>query len=754
MAPALDCAMPILLLAFLVNAVLAGPLAGIVSGPVSDTVSGTILDPSGATVADATVRLEVSGAVVEEVRTAADGRFAFKSRGSESARVVVTAAGFAEAVEVVPTGSGTLRITLKPAAVFEAVNVTSSRTDLPRADPTATVTVLSSAELLTSAAMTLDDAMKLVPGFTLFRRTSSRVSNPTAQGIALRGLGGTGASRALVLADGVPLNDAFGGWVYWDKVPQASIERVEILRGSGSDLYGADAVGGVVQVLTWQPPKLSARAIVEGGALGTGRVSAYGGGRAGGWSYGGGGEWFRTDGYITVSTQQDAGIAPRGAVDTRAGSTHRSGVVSGGYQAGNGWRLSGRASLFSEDRQNGTPVTVNNTGARQGTGELSGGVGGGLLSARVFGGTQDYDQTFSTVAADRASEALNRVQTVPTKVVGVGGQWTRLIGRHSLLVGAEGRFVDGRTIETPYSQGRPLATTEAGGTQRVGSAFVLGTFNVSDRLTLTAGAHGDGWNSTSQSTAYDKTLGAFNPRASFAYRIGDTGLSVRGSAYQGFRAPTLNELYRGFRSGNTDTRPNEALAPERLKGGDAGVLFVRGRASARLTGFWNVLDDAITNITVTTTPQLITKQRANADRVWAAGIEAEGDIRLARSLAVGFSSAFVDARFAGDTSLRDNRVPQVPSYNLGVNIRYSHVAWTASSQLRTTGAQFEDDLNVYTLRRATVMDALVSRSLGPRASVFVAVENVFDAEYDVGRTPILTTGLPRAARAGLHVTLP
>ena len=132
----------------------------------------------------------------------------------------------------------------------------------------------------------------MVPGFTLFRRTSSRVSNPTAQGIALRGLGGTGASRSLVLANGIPLNDAFGGWIYWDKVPQAAIDRIEVQRGGGSDLYGADAVGGVVQILTVRPGRPTARMLVEGGNMSTGRVSLFGGGRTNGWTYSAAGEWF------------------------------------------------------------------------------------------------------------------------------------------------------------------------------------------------------------------------------------------------------------------------------------------------------------------------------------------------------------------------------------------------------------------------------------------------------------------------------
>jgi outer membrane cobalamin receptor len=717
------------------------------SGPVS----GTVLDSSGAPVPDATVRLEVSGTTVAEFTTGIDGRFESKSIAPGDVRIVVTAAGFAPAADRL-SGGRSVQITLHPAAFFEAVNVTSSRTDVPRADPTQTMTVFTSSDLLSSAPATIDDALKMVPGFTLFRRTSSRVSNPTAQGITLRGLGGTGSSRSLVLADGVPLNDAFGGWVYWDKLPQVAIDRVEILRGSGSDLYGADAVGGVVQILTMHPVRPSARVLAEGGGLNTGRVSLFGGGRARGWSASAGGEWFSTGGYVTVAEQQDPGIAPRGPIDTRAGSAHRSGLASLGYQASNGWRFDASGNVFSEDRQNGTPAVINDTASRQASSETAGGLGGGLLSARVFGGTQGYDQTFSAVAADRSTEDLNRRQRVPTRVVGIGAQWVRQSGRHTLLFGAEGKFIRGDTQETQLTRGRVLGTSDNGGTQHVGSAFVQDTLVFGDRLTVVAGAHGDRWHTESQNTPFSKTLGALNPRASFAYRLGD-GVSIRGSAYGGFRAPTLNELYRGFRTGNTQTDPNEALAPERLKGGEGGLLATRGRVSARITGFWNVLDDAITNITLSITPQLITKQRANADKVRSAGVEFEGDARLPGSLSVSFTSAIVNAQFAGSTSLRGNRVPQVPELNMGLNIRYSHRAWTASGQLRVTGAQFEDDLNLFALRRATVMDVFASRTLSGKVNAFVAVENLFNSEYDVGRTPILTVGLPRAARAGVLVWL-
>src|SRR6185436_187471 len=141
----------------------------------------------------------------------------------------------------------------EPVRATESIVVTATRTAQPAAEAPPSLARLSARDLDATAAPTLDDALRQIPGFNLFRRTGSRVANPTTQGVSLRGLGPSGASRALVLADGLPLNDPFGGWVYWGRVPRQAIEGVEILRGGASDLYGSSAVGGVIQVLT-RPP--------------------------------------------------------------------------------------------------------------------------------------------------------------------------------------------------------------------------------------------------------------------------------------------------------------------------------------------------------------------------------------------------------------------------------------------------------------------------------------------------------------------
>ena len=99
-----------------------------------------------------------------------------------------------------------------------------------------------------ATAPRLDEALLAVPGVQLFRRTSSNASNPTTQGISVRSIAGSGASRALVTLDGVPQNDPFGGWVIWSGLPPISIEQAQIVRGAGAGPYGAGALTGTIQM--------------------------------------------------------------------------------------------------------------------------------------------------------------------------------------------------------------------------------------------------------------------------------------------------------------------------------------------------------------------------------------------------------------------------------------------------------------------------------------------------------------------------
>lgn len=717
-------------------------------------VNGLVVDASGAPVPGAVIRVDVGGSPAGETRTGADGRFAVAGVPIGEAVVRASAEGFAEGdARVSAKGELNLvRIVLQPAPLFETVTVTASRGAAQRLDTPAAASVLTSAELLNGAAGSIDDALRNTPGFSLFRRSSSRVANPTTQGVTLRGVSGSGASRTLVLADGLPLNDPFGSWVYWNRIPQAAIERVEVVRGAAGDLYGADALGGVIQVLTFAPGRPRLRAMVDAASHETARASVFGGAQTRGWSATVAGEWLETDG-VPIVAQDD-----RGRADVAADSDYRTAFGAIGYDAGL-WHAHARGSVYTEDRGNGTPLQVNDTDWRQFSGEAAGPSAGGAWMARVAGGTQDYFQTFSAVATGRRTERLTTAQRTPSTFTSVSGQWTRAWGSHAFLVGGEGKRTQSTVQEIRYSvAGVPSGPFVFGGTERGGSVFGRASLAASDRVTIGLGARGDFWKSEPRdATSATHSVGFLSPRASLTWRaVG--GVSLHASAYRAFRTPTLNELHRGFRVGNVVTNPNGLLEPERLTGAEGGVLFARARVSARLTGFWNHLDRAISNITISATPALITRQRQNADQVRAAGVEVEADLRPHPRLTLNALAAFTASHFRHtpkQPALEGRRVPQVPSYQLGAGVRYAGPrTLTLSAQVRVLGAQFDDDLNQFELDEFAVVDVYAGHSIARGLQAFIAVENLFDTEYDVGRTPLRTIGWPRTVRGGVRMFLP
>jgi outer membrane receptor protein involved in Fe transport len=711
---------------------------------------GSVVDISGAPVPEALVTIS-SGDTVSTLITNSRGKFSFSKIQDIELEIHVVAEGFAEVVRHVSVETSLLRVVLQPAPFTDTVTVTASRGEQRLATAASTV-VLTSAELLNSASGALDDRLRHTPGFSLFRRSSSRVANPTTQGVTLRGISGSGASRTRVLVDGLPLNDVFGSWVYWNRVPLASVERVEVVRGAAGDLYGADALGGVIQVLTFQPSRTRVRATIDGGSHESSRISTYAGIQHRGWHSTGAVEWGRNGRVFTIAPEV------RGPIDRKASSKHGTGFIAGGYNAGL-WRASARFSLYNEVRGNGTPLQVNDTEWKQLSGEVAGSVGGGALQVRVSRGQQSYYQTFTAVSSSRVSERLVRKQTIPSTFSNISTQWTRGWDSYVLLTGIEATYTQSTIKRTSYTWGGvPIGPFFSGGTETSGSGFVRLGFSPSKDFTLMFGTRADFWKSNPRDSTLSTHTSVFlSPRVSVAVRLTEL-IGLQGSVYQSHRTPTLNELHRGFRVGNVVTNPNPNLDPEHLNGFEASVLFEAARASARVTGFWNQLHGAIANMTLTSTPSLITRQRQNADIVRAQGLEIEADIRPHPRWTLGALMVLTRSHFihkATQAVLTGNRVPQVPIYQLGTTITYVDPrSFTGSVQIRFIGDQYDDDLNAFKLNRFSVVDVSGSQALSRGVHLFAGVENLFNKEYDVGRTRIRMIGWPRTFRVGLRVFFP
>jgi len=731
------------------------------------TITGRVNDAGGAAVKGATVSLnDGSGRRIETAVTGDDGAFRF-SAPSGSYVIRVTARGFGTIERAVKLNGAVrdLEISLEPAGLAESITITPARTEVRLIDAPASVSVLDSTDVDNAAAQTLDDVLRQVPGFSIFRRSSSLVANPTTQGVSLRGTGASGASRTLVLNDGIPLNDAFGGWVYWDRVPRASVDRIELVRGGSSDLYGSDALSGVINVIS-RPT--SARIIDIDAGYGTRDTSDINfsiGDRWRGFGLTLSGEALSTDGYFLVGPQD------RGLADARAASRHRALGLRTSYDWNADDQFFIRGSLFDEDRNNGTALQRNDT-ATEG---LSTGVrfrtsDGSNWNLAVFANQQRFHQNFTAISLDRNTETLSRNQFVPSRDGGFSFSWSRLsFERHLLVAGADLRVVRGRSDEEGFFNGRMTTLLSVGGRQRRAGFFLQDLVRITPRWQLAVSARYDNWRDSSassvlttlatgriQPTFFDpRSREAFSPRLALTWRPAES-VGFRIAGYRAFRAPTLNELYRGFRVGNVQTNPNENLEAERLTGGEIGADWNGSRIlSARISGYWTETVNPVANFTLSVTPALITRQRRNLGRTRSRGIEAEAEIRPARYWRLTAGYLFSDAtvrRAPQDPTLAGLWLPQIPRHQFTLQTAYANPdLFTAAVQFRASGRQFDDDQNQLPLGSFAVVDAMISRRIAGPLELFLAVQNILDEKFAVGRTPVETLGMPRMVRGGIRI---
>jgi outer membrane receptor protein involved in Fe transport len=725
--------------ALIVLALLLGPGAPAHAAPSQNvSLSGQVEDRTGAAVSGARVR---APGLDIETTTDAEGRFTL-AVPALPALLTISAPGFAD-VEVTAVTAASLSVQLRPRGIVQTVTVRAVSDDVRVTTP-GSATVLDGDALASLPAFSLDDQLRSVAGFSLFRRSSSRVANPTTFGVTLRGLAGSGASRTLVTADGVPLNDPFGGWVYWDRVPAAALDQIEVAKGGSSDAHGSAALAGAIHVET---SATGARLVGEVGQRGTNRLSLFGGRRFGGQIASASIEHGGTDGYILTGPES------RGAVDVAATSNYTAGFLRGGTnfvstagQTTPPVHAEVRYGYFTEDRGNGTPFQTNATVVRDVNAVVNGFGWGSSWSIRGGRQSQDYDQTFSRILAGRVGEDPTSQQHVDTSSWSGSGEWTRGFGQSVLLLGASGRTVSVELADQPLPIVTPIVPVDL--RQRSGGVLAHTTVALSPRATVAAGLRADVW--TSGRVDGTQTKRTFvSPRGSVAYELSDL-LSFSTGVQRAYRAPTLNELFRDFRVGAILTTANPDLDPESSIGWEGSALVRLPRGVARATAFWTQLDDAI--LSVTQAQNL--RQRQNAGRIRAAGVEFDADVRIISELTATASVAFTDSVFVEGPAVQGLRVPQVPRVHGSLGARLVTGPITGAAELRIIGRQFDDDQNDFELDRSAVLDLRAGWRPRRGWEIFVAVENALDEEQDVGRTPLRTLGLPRTARVGIRLDSP
>jgi len=717
----------------------------------------TVVDSRGVALAGAAVE-DSQGKLLG--RTGADGRLTVAC--AAPCRLRVTAQGFSErAFEL--TADMTIR--LEPAVATEQVTVTAYRAPLGSLESPVTTRLLTQNALDSTAAVTLDDELRQLPGLELFRRSSSLVANPSSQGISLRGLGSTSASRTLITEDDVPLNDPLGGWIHWQEQPELAIQSIELMRGGASDLYGSSAIGGVVSVIPVRPTSDMFELRSSYGGEETFDDSLLAQAKRGPWGVLAAGGALGTDGYIQEAPAQ------RGPVDDASNVHSQNGMLTAEHDRGS-LRLFWRGSGFNEARHNGTPYQVNSTrlwryaagGDWKGPHEAS-------LVTRVYGSDERYRQTFSQIANPttlRNSETPTKFSFIPDNELGAAAHWNQPLGA-GLLIVAGADVHDVRIWDREQTYGSKAALTNLHDHQRDSAGYAEAMW-VRKGWTLTASGRMDWfqnydgqelqWNgsswvpASSQPPHYGQRL--FDPRVGLSRKLYDHW-AVSASGFRAFRAPSPNELYRSTQVGNELTLPNGSLLSERATGWETGLATNWRWGSIRTSYFLTQVNRPISAVTTNPTSSPILLMRENLGQIESRGVSVDYELAPRRWLAVDGGYQYAHATVTKnnqETELVGNWIPEVARNLATMNVRaYKPALGTLNLQGRLSGRQFDDDANQYLLHGYFRLDAYASHDFGKRLQLFAAGENLLNRQIEDSKTPTTTLGMPRVARAGFLVCL-
>ena len=628
--------------------------------------------------------------------------------------------------------------------------------DAPSVPAYATRTVTRD-ELLTVPSGRIEEALGTVAGFQQFRRSDSRSSNPSAQGVTLRSLGGNATSRALVLLDGVPIADPFFGYIPFCQLATERIDRVRVTRGGGAGPFGAGALAGTIELEsagaeTLPPFGASLLANDRGGTeasallaqpLGAGFVTA-------------GVRWDRGPGFFTTPAEDRVPASARAAYDSWSLS------LRGVAPVGEALELQAAGTVFDDQR------TLRFEGADSSA-------SGADASLRLVGrGAWEFDALAYVQARDFSNVVISSTRFVrvldqrDTPSTGLGGKLEVRppLGADDLLrLGVDYRRSEGELQEDAYSafSGALTERRRAGG-----STSDLGLFAEYDRvfgaLVMTGGLRADrtrigegryvarnaGGALVSETLVPERSDWIVSWRGGAAWEASET-LRLRAAAYRGLRLPTLNELLRPFVVFPVVTQANAALESETLEGYEAGFDWTPlPNVELALTAFDNRVEGAIANVTLARN----LRQRQNLPAIEAQGIEA--GLKVIRgALRFDGTLAYTDARVVGEgasLALDGNRPAQAPRWAAAANAIWTPApGWRVAASLRHTGAQFESDLETDRLPPATTLGLFAQAPLGGGLSAVFRAENVTD-ERIVTRNSDgnIDLGVPRTFWAGLR----
>ncbi|MBY0284961.1 MAG: TonB-dependent receptor [Sphingomonas sp.] len=606
----------------------------------------------------------------------------------------------------------------------EAIVVTANRTAQPLSRVGQSVSVVDAAEIARRQTATVVDILRTLPGVSIVRNGGIG----TATGVFIRG---AESDQTVTLIDGVKLNDPSspGGGFNFGNLLVGNIDRIEVLRGSQSVLWGSQAIGGVINMITRPPTDaLAINARAEYGYRNTGQLVGNISGKLGSLSASGGGGYLRTDGISTFSEAR--GGAERDGYENYGANANLKLALSDQFSLdARGWYSNGTVGI---DGFPAPSFTFADTREIAKTREIVGYAGG---NAAFFSGRFRNRLGFAYTDTRRRNDDRG------TETFAAKGRNERLEYQGIFEIADGWQATAGLERETSRFISSSFGAAPSIGRARLDSVYgQLVATPVAD-LTLTGGVRQDD---------HDRFGGATTFGASGVFRLSGTGLTLRASYAEGFKAPSLFQLQSNF--------GNQALRPERATGWDAGITerALGGRLEAGITYFRRNSTDLINFISCVPPLTGICTNRAsgtydNVAQALADGIEISLALRPIETLRVQANYTYTNAvnRSSGSANFGKFLVRR-PQHSATVLIDYSWgVGLTTGATLTHVGTSFDNASNSRKLQGYVLADVRLSYPVTSRIALYGRIENLFDERYE---TAFRFGQLGRAAYVGARFT--
>ncbi|RIX44630.1 MAG: TonB-dependent receptor [Rhodocyclales bacterium GT-UBC] len=629
--------------------------------------------------------------------------------------------------------------------------ITATKTERSIKDISAAVTVIDKERIEKSGATTVDQLLQGVPGVYAARMDASS-PNRIAQTYT-RGLPGNG--RTLVLVDGIPMNVLYDSQVDWSQLGTIDVERVEVVRGAGSALYGNHAMGGVINVISKTiAPGLHGRVEGDYGSLDTKRgagLVSYRGERSG---FALSASYLESDGYdmwrpdTSQTTIPLSQRAKTGTEKTNVGAkffyeidnsnlldfnfSYLRDITTGlynipGYNAQDRQQYlgSGRYRHFGDNSE----TTI-------------------VLYSRI--GQMDADSANApnatspdvTAAGVKGASRIAYRGDFDDRETGIHAQTSHRLGsHHNLTFGGE--YADGEMTMTnryPAEPGRVQVTK--GNVTRSG-VFLQDEISI-DRFNVNLAGRWDNWKTSgsfhdtkasfpNQGSWSDRSETAFLPKAGASYRLLDD-LILRGSIGKSFNAPDASQLYGNSRRGTVTAYGNPLLEPEKALSRDIGLDYYFGKtAYVKSTYYYTTAEDFISTIQRSGAPTGTT-DKVNYDGVRARGFELEGRWRATEWVSLQGSYTKNDSvitKFAQNRSLEGKQLTNVPQHQAYLRADFSlPFGLTAFGVANYVGTRYSNEANTTTYKAYTTYDAGLSKTLTKDVSLRLTLINLGDKKYE------------------------